>query len=56
MKRTLRKELNDLEEISERLMPGGSLQERIYHPWMFPIDFDVGRLTYTTQVTIIKGI
>lgn len=56
VKRTLRKELNDLEEISERLMPGGSLQERIYHPWMFPIDLEVGRLAYTTQLTIIKGI
>ncbi|MFA7744738.1 bacillithiol biosynthesis cysteine-adding enzyme BshC [Salinicoccus roseus] len=55
VRRTLRHQLNDLEEVAERILPGGNLQERIYHPWMFP-EIDPSTLSYTTQLTIIKGV
>ena len=55
VRRTLRHQLNDLEEVAERILPGGSLQERVYHPWMFP-GIDPSALSYTTQLTIIKGV
>ncbi|MBY8910864.1 bacillithiol biosynthesis BshC, partial [Salinicoccus roseus] len=55
VRRTLRHQLNDLEEVAERILPGGSLQERIYHPWMFP-GIDPSTLSYTTKLTIIKGV
>ncbi|MFC3419784.1 bacillithiol biosynthesis cysteine-adding enzyme BshC [Salinicoccus hispanicus] len=55
VKKTLRSKLNDLEEVAERIMPGGALQERVYHPWMFPV-VDPRALSYTTELTIIKGV
>ncbi|WP_342389010.1 bacillithiol biosynthesis cysteine-adding enzyme BshC [Salinicoccus bachuensis] len=55
VRRTLRHQLNDLEEVAERILPGGSLQERVYHPWMFP-GIESSTLSYTTQLTIVKGV
>ncbi|MCG1008633.1 bacillithiol biosynthesis cysteine-adding enzyme BshC [Salinicoccus sp. ID82-1] len=55
VKKALRSRLNDLEEVAERVMPGGALQERVYHPWMFP-GIDHRNLSYTTKLTIIKGV
>lgn len=55
VKKTLRSKLNDLEEVAEIIMPGGTLQERIYHPWMFPT-VDSSTLSYTTKLTIVKGV
>src|SRR5699024_2008583 len=55
VRRSLRRQLNDLDEVSEKLMPGGVLQERVYHPWVFqgqPPTFPT--LSYTTQLTVIK--
>lgn len=55
VKRSLRTELNQLDEISEKLMPNGGLQERLYHPWQFsPQNWDYAPLSYTDQLTIIK--
>jgi len=57
VRRSLRRQLNDLDEVSEKLMPGGVLQERVYHPWVFqgqPPTFPT--LSYTTQLTVIKTL
>ncbi|GAB3069477.1 bacillithiol biosynthesis cysteine-adding enzyme BshC [Salinicoccus sesuvii] len=55
VKKTLRGKINDLEETAERVVPGGVLQERVYHPWMFPT-VDLSILSYTTKLTVIKGV
>lgn len=56
VKRSLRQELNNLEEISEKLMPNGALQERLYHPWQFSVEnWDYASLSYTTKLTVIKS-
>src|SRR5699024_8471539 len=57
VRRSLRRQLNDLDEVSEKLMPGGVLQERVYHPWVFqgqPPTFPT--LSYTTQLTVTKTL
>ncbi|WP_411843993.1 bacillithiol biosynthesis cysteine-adding enzyme BshC [Salinicoccus sp. HZC-1] len=57
VKRSLRRQLNDLDEVVEKLMPNGSLQERIYHPWMFMENTPAHPpLSYTTELTIIKSL
>ena len=55
VKRALRHELHNLEEISEKLLPNGVLQERLYHPWQFSLDnWDYSPLSYTDKLIIIK--
>ncbi|AKG73698.1 bacillithiol biosynthesis cysteine-adding enzyme BshC [Salinicoccus halodurans] len=57
VKRSLRHQLNDLDEVAEKLMPNGELQERVYHPWMFkgaPPTYP--KLSYTTELTVIKTL
>lgn len=57
VKRSLRRQLNDLDEMVEKLMPDGSLQERIYHPWVFPeVPPTTPPLRYTTDLTVIKTL
>lgn len=56
IKRSLRTELNNLDELSEKLMPNGALQERLYHPWQYPAcNWDYSPLSYTDKLTIIKS-
>ncbi|WP_020008736.1 bacillithiol biosynthesis cysteine-adding enzyme BshC [Salinicoccus albus] len=54
VKRSLRHQLNDLDEAVEKLMPDGALQERVYHPWVFQVPSTMPPLRYTTDLTIIK--
>lgn len=57
VKRSLRHHLNDLDEVVEKLMPNGSLQERVYHPWMFQGNSPtLPPLGYTTNLTVIKTL
>ncbi len=57
VKRSLRHQLNDLDEVAERLMPDGALQERVYHPWMFQgASPTFPPLEYTTELTVIKTL
>lgn len=56
VKRSLRQELNNLDELSEKLMPNGGLQERLYHPWQFAVrNWDYSPLSYTEKLTVIKS-
>ena len=56
VKRSLRTELNNLDELSEKLLPNGVLQERIYHPWQYMTgDWDYSPLSYTDKLTVIKS-
>ncbi|MGO1922565.1 MAG: bacillithiol biosynthesis protein BshC, partial [Jeotgalicoccus sp.] len=56
IKRSLRQELNNLDELSEKLMPNGALQERLYHPWQFTFgNWDYSPLNYTDKLTVIKS-
>lgn len=55
VKRHKRKELGDVRELQEKLLPDGVLHERIYHPWQYMTDFrEVPPLSYTTDLVIIK--
>ena len=55
VKRYRRKELGDLNELQEKLLPDGGLHERMYHPWQYMTDFrDFPPLSYTTDLVIIK--
>ena len=55
VKRHRRKELGDVRELQERLLPDGALHERIYHPWQYMTDFrEFPPLSYTTDLVIIK--
>lgn len=55
VKRHRRKELGDLSELQEKLLPDGGLHERMYHPWQYMTDFrDFPPLSYTTDLVIIK--
>lgn len=57
VKRSLRDQLNNLDEIVEKLMPNGELQERIYHPWVFQGKSPTySPLSYTTKLTVIKTL
>ncbi|KKK33713.1 hypothetical protein WN59_08830 [Salinicoccus sediminis] len=57
VRRSLRRQLNDLDEVAEKMMPGGTLQERVYHPWMFQGHTPTfPPLSYTTQLTVIKTL
>ena len=57
VRRSLRRQLNDLDEVAEKLMPGGALQERVDHPWMFQGHTPtLPPLSYTTQLTVIKTL
>ncbi len=56
VKRSLRTELNNLDELSEKLMPNGGLQERLYHPWQYKAgNWDYSPLSYTDKLTVIKS-
>lgn len=56
VKRSLRSELNNLDELSEKLMPNGALQERLYHPWQFSAkNWDYAPLSYTDKLILIKS-
>lgn len=56
IKRSLREELNNLDELSEKLMPNGALQERLYHPWQFKLaNWNYSTLNYTNMLTVIKS-
>lgn len=56
IKRRLRTELNNLDELSEKLMPNGALQERLYHPWQYLNgNWDYSPLSYTDKLTLIKS-
>lgn len=56
IKRSLRQELNNLDELSEKLMPNGALQERMYHPWQFTMNnWDYAPLSYTDKLTVMKS-
>lgn len=56
VKRSLKHELNNLEELSEKLMPNGALQERLYHPWQYSIGkWDYSPLSYTNKLTVVKS-
>lgn len=55
VKRGLRTELNNLEEVSEKLMPNGVLQERLYHPWQYSAqNWDYAPLSYTNKLIVVK--
>ncbi len=57
VKRQKRKELGDVRELQERLLPDGVLHERIYHPWQYMTDFrEFPPLGYTTDLVIIKTL
>lgn len=52
-----RKQLNDLDEITEILFPGRTLQERLYHPWQYMTHFrEFPPLSYTTQLIVLKSL
>ncbi|CAD2078233.1 putative cysteine ligase BshC [Jeotgalicoccus coquinae] len=56
VKRSLRTELNNLDELSEKLMPNGALQERLFHPWQYQVgNWDYSPLSYTEKLTLIKS-
>lgn len=55
VKRHKRKELGDLAELQEKLLPDGALHERVYHPWQYMTDLrDFPPLSYTTDLVILK--
>ncbi|WP_052256699.1 bacillithiol biosynthesis cysteine-adding enzyme BshC [Salinicoccus sp. YB14-2] len=55
VKRHRRKELGDLTELQEKLLPDGGLHERMYHPWQYMTVFrEFPPLSYTTELVIIK--
>lgn len=55
IKRALRQDIHNLEELSEKLFPNGVLQERIYHPWQLSAElWDYSPLSYTENLVIIK--
>lgn len=55
VKRHKRKELGDLTELQEKLLPDGGLHERMYHPWQYMTDLrDFPPLSYTTDLVILK--
>lgn len=55
VKRHKRKELGDLTELQEKLLPNGGLHERMYHPWQYMTDIrEIPPLSYTSDLVIIK--
>lgn len=57
VKRQKRKELGDVKELQERLLPGGALHERIYHPWQYMTGISCfPPLSYTTDLVLVKTL
>lgn len=55
IKRALRRDIHNLEELSEKMFPNGVIQERIYHPWQLSKElWDYSPLSYTDKLVIVK--